>query len=71
MCSELNTQLVALGSYSHETLKSMVAATGIEYQRLERGILHFFPTPADFESGAAGAELMRRYGTTPEEVLSQ
>ena len=67
-------QLVALGSYSHETLKSMVAATGIEYQRLERGILHFFSTPADFESGAAGAELMRRYGVdrrvlSREEVL--
>ena len=67
-------QLVALGSYSHETLKSMVAATGIEYQRLERGILHFFSTQADFESGAAGAELMRRYGVdrrvlSREEVL--
>ena len=55
-------QLVALGRYSHESLKGVVAATGIEYQRLERGILHFFSSPADFEVGAAGAELMRRYG---------
>lgn len=55
-------QLVALGRYSHESLKRVVAATGIEYQRLERGILHFFSSAADFEAGAAAAELMRRYG---------
>ena len=55
-------QLVALGRYSHESLKRVVDSTGIEYQRLERGILHFFSSQADFEAGAAGAELMRRYG---------
>jgi D-amino-acid dehydrogenase len=55
-------QLVALGRYSHESLKGVVAATGIQYQRLERGILHFFSSEADFQAGAAGAELMRKYG---------
>ena len=55
-------QLVALGRYSHESLKSVVDATGIQYNRLERGILHFFSSQADFEAGAAGAELMRKYG---------
>jgi D-amino-acid dehydrogenase len=55
-------QLVALGHYSHDSLKSVVAQTGIEYERLERGILHFFSSQADFDSGAAAAELMRRYG---------
>ena len=55
-------QLVALGRYSHASLKQMVAETGIEYQRLERGILHFFSSQADFEAGAAAAELMRRHG---------
>ena len=55
-------QLVALGRYSHQSLKDVVAATGIEYQRLERGILHFFSSKADFQAGAAGAELMRRHG---------
>jgi len=53
---------VALGRYSHESLKGVVAATGIQYERLERGILHFFSSQADFEAGAAGAELMRKYG---------
>ncbi len=55
-------QLVALGRYSHASLKRVVADTGIEYQRLERGILHFFSSQADFEAGAAAAELMRRHG---------
>jgi D-amino-acid dehydrogenase len=68
-------QLVALGRYSHESLKSLVAQTGIEYQRLERGILHFFSSQADFEAGAQGAELMRRHGVdrrvlSREEVLA-
>jgi D-amino-acid dehydrogenase len=67
-------QLVALGRYSHETLKGLVAQTGIEYQRLERGILHFFSSQQDLDAGAAGAELMRRHGVdrrvlTRDEVL--
>ncbi|MBQ0928861.1 D-amino acid dehydrogenase [Ideonella alba] len=67
-------QLVALGAYSHESLKSLVAETGIAYQRLERGILHFFSSAADAEAGFAAAELMRRHGVdrkilTREEVL--
>ena len=55
-------QLVRLGRYSHESLKSLVAQTGIEYERLERGILHFFSSQADFDAGAAGAEVMRSHG---------
>jgi len=63
-------QLVALGRYSHETLKHMVAATGIEYKRLERGILHFFSNQNDFDAGAAAAEVMRHHGVD-RRVLSR
>jgi len=67
-------ELVQLGRYSHESLKALVARTGIEYDRLERGILHFFSSQADFDNGAAGAEIMRRHGVdrrvlNREEVL--
>jgi D-amino-acid dehydrogenase len=55
-------QLVALGRYSHESLKSVVGKTGIEYDRLERGILHFFSSAADYESGVKAAALMRDHG---------
>lgn len=63
-------QLVQLGRYSHESLKDIVTRTGIEYDRLERGILHFFSSAADFEAGAAGAEVMRRHGVD-RRVLSR
>jgi D-amino-acid dehydrogenase len=55
-------QLVALGAYSHESLKAVVDQTGIDYHRLERGILHFFSSQADMDAGAASTELMRQYG---------
>ena len=56
------SQLVALGRYSHEALKSVVAQTGIEYDRLQRGILHFFSSASDAENGFKAAELMRHHG---------
>ncbi|RQO59909.1 amino acid dehydrogenase [Paucibacter sp. KBW04] len=67
-------QLVQLGRYSHASHKVLAAKTGIEFERLERGILHFFSSQADFEAGAAGAEVMRRHGVdrrvlNREEVL--
>lgn len=67
-------QLVQLGRYSHASHKLLAAKTGIEFERLERGILHFFSSQADFEAGAAGAEVMRRHGVdrrvlNREEVL--
>ena len=55
-------QLVALGRYSHESLKTVVDKTGIEYDRLERGILHFFSSAADYENGVKAAALMRDHG---------
>lgn len=68
-------QLVRLGRYSHESLQSLVAATGIQYNRVQKGILHFFGSEADFEAGAQGAEIMRRHGVdrrvlSREEVLA-
>ncbi|MFO1337005.1 MAG: D-amino acid dehydrogenase [Burkholderiaceae bacterium] len=63
-------QLVALGAYSHESLKALVARTDIEYDRLERGILHFFSTAKDNEAGAEAAELMRQHGVD-RRVLSR
>jgi D-amino-acid dehydrogenase len=55
-------QLVALGAYSHAALKDVVRATGIEYQRLERGIAHYFTDPASFDAAGDAAQLMQKYG---------
>ena len=55
-------QLVALGAYSHSALRDVVRATGIDYQRLERGIAHYFTDEKSFEDAGQAAELMQRYG---------
>jgi len=55
-------QLVALGAYSHAALKDVVAATGIDYHRLERGIAHFYTDQKAFEEAGVAAGLMQKYG---------
>ena len=55
-------QIVALGAYSHDALKEVVASTGIDYNRLERGIAHFFSEQKSFEQAARDCDLMRNYG---------
>ena len=55
-------QIVALGAYSHAALKDVVRATGIEYNRLERGIAHYFTDAKSFDAAGAAATLMHKYG---------
>ena len=55
-------QLVALGSYSHTALKEVVAATGIEFNRLEKGIAHYYVDQKSFDTAADAAALMAKYG---------
>ncbi|MCA3130851.1 MAG: D-amino acid dehydrogenase [Betaproteobacteria bacterium] len=55
-------QLVNLGLYSRAALQALRAETGIRYEHLERGILHFYTSQAEFEAAAAPAELMRQHG---------
>jgi D-amino-acid dehydrogenase len=61
-------QLVALGAYSHAALKDVVRATGIEYQRLERGIAHYFTDQESLDGAAQAAELMQRFGVQRQVV---
>ncbi len=63
-------QLVALGAYSHAALKDVVAATAIEYNRLERGIAHYYTDQKSFDTAADAAALMRKYGVK-RTVVSQ
>jgi D-amino-acid dehydrogenase len=55
-------QLVALGRYSHAALKDVVRSTGIEYQRLQKGIAHYFTDAKEFDAAAGEAALMQKYG---------
>ncbi len=55
-------QLVALGAYSQAALKDVVRATGIAYDRLERGIAHYYTDAQSFDTAGDAAALMRKYG---------
>lgn len=57
-------QLVALGAYSHAALKEVVQTTGIEYNRLERGIAHYYTDQKSFDAAGDAAALMRKYGVS-------
>ncbi len=68
-------QMVNLGLYSRGLLQALRAETGIEYDHLERGILHFYTSPAEFEAAQAPAKIMREFGCeldmkTPEECVA-
>lgn len=55
-------QMVRLGTYSRECLQALRKDTGIEYDHLERGILHFYTNPGEFESALKPARTMRELG---------
>ncbi len=57
-------QLVALGAYSHTALKDVVRATGIEYNRMEHGIAHYYTDQKSFDTAGDAAALMRKYGVS-------
>lgn len=60
---ERNTRrLAGLARYSRECLAALRADTGIEYFRVDKGILHFCTDVADYEALAAHAGHMRKLG---------
>lgn len=64
-------QIVALGRYSHEALKQVVADTGITYQRLTKGIAHYYSSQKALDEAGAAADLMRRHGVNRRVVSRQ
>jgi D-amino-acid dehydrogenase len=54
--------LAALAAYSGRCLRALREKTGLQYDHLARGILHFATDPADFEVLARAAEGMRVLG---------
>lgn len=59
-------QLASLALYSRQSLGALRAETGLEYDQLERGILHLCTTQKDFEALATHAAMMRALGITRE-----
>ena len=54
--------LAGLAAYSRECLRELRGATGLRYDQLARGILHFATSGRDFEVLARSAEAVRALG---------
>jgi D-amino-acid dehydrogenase len=55
-------QCVNLALYSHACLKALLAETGIDHDRVARGILQFYTDERAFAHGAATADALREFG---------
>lgn len=67
--------LLKLGLYSRAALRELRRETGIRYDELARGILHFYTDAREFEAARAAAGLMQRLGLdcevkTPDECVA-
>lgn len=74
-CTEARTndnirQIVAIAEYSRQTLQALRAETGIEYDHLTRGILHFYTDAKEFEDSLPAAKLMRELGCPRESIAA-
>lgn len=68
-------QLVTLGLYSRQTLQQLRRDTGIEYDCLTKGILHFYTSRREYAAAQAPAQVMNSYGCDvrmidPDEVVA-
>jgi len=61
-------QIVAIAEYSRQTLVALRAETGIDYDQLTRGILHFYTDQREFDSSLPAAALMRELGCPRESI---
>lgn len=55
-------RIVALADYSRRSLQSLRAETGIEYDHLSRGILHFYTDQHEFDKACRAAAAIRELG---------
>lgn len=61
-------KIVALAEYSRQTLQAVRAETGIEYDQLTRGILHFYTDQHEFDHAVATARLIREFGCPRQSI---
>ena len=55
-------QIVAIAEFSRQTLVELRSSTGIEYDSLSKGILHFYTDQKEFDISLPAARLMRELG---------
>ncbi len=55
-------QMVNLGTYSRAQLQALRKDAGIEYDHLEKGILHFYTNPEEFDGAMEPTRIMQGLG---------
>lgn len=60
--------IVSLASYSRRCLQELRASTGIEYEQLTKGILHYYTDEREFKAASMAATVMRDYGLDRRQV---
>lgn len=55
-------RITELGLYSRKTLGELRRELNLEYSDLQRGILHFYTSQAEFDAAQAPAQVMRDHG---------
>jgi D-amino-acid dehydrogenase len=61
-------QIVTLGLYSRSSLQALRTETGIQYDQLTRGILHFYTSERELDAAIEPARVMRSQGCDVEMV---
>ena len=61
-------QLVNLGTYSRASLQALREQTGIQYDQLTKGIMHFYTSQQDFDEALEPARIMREMGCEREVI---
>ena len=61
-------QIVAISEYSRQTLQALRAETGISYDCLSKGILHFYTDQKEFDISLPAARLMRDLGCPRQSI---
>src|SRR3569832_374521 len=61
-------QIVAIAEYSRQTLHAVRAETGIEYDALTRGILHFYTEQDEFDQSLETNKLMYDLGCPRQSI---
>ena len=61
-------QIVSIAEYSRQTLQQIRAETGINYDHLTRGILHFYTDQKEFDDSLAAARLMCELGCQRDSI---
>lgn len=63
--------LVALALHSRDMLKQLRAELALDYEHVERGILHFYTNQTDFEVARESAALMRTLGCDRRSISTE